>query len=251
MQRRLILDTIENARDLGGCTIANGQQTRFRAFVRTDHFQAWSETTRQNLVDYGVKLVIDLRDPYEIKEAPNMFTDSQHVIYINMPIMGDEVHLSEQFQTLEDGLHEHFEMYQFFLDTCSTQIGKIFTTIATHNTTTLFHCHAGKDRTGVIAAILLSLAGVPDEAIAADYALTGEYLVDRFAQRRAAALERGEDMARFEIMHAYSPETMRKTLNHLRQRYGSIPDYLRASGVSDAHIAQLQTMLVETSTINP
>ncbi len=246
MQRRLILDTIENARDLGGYPTTDGKQTRWRVFVRTDHFQAWSQNTQQMLVDYGIKLIIDLRDPYEIQDLPNAFAESQHVHYVNAPVLTDEVHLSERFRTLEDGMHGHHEMYQFMVDECSAQVGKIMTTIATYHTqATLFHCHAGKDRTGLVAALLLSLAGVSDEIIAQDYALTGEYLVERFAQRRANALAAGDDMARFEIMHAYAPETMLTTLNYLRERYGSIPDYLRACDVSEAHIATLRTMLVE------
>ncbi|MFN8372229.1 MAG: tyrosine-protein phosphatase [Anaerolineae bacterium] len=248
MKRHLRLESIENVRDLGGCPTADGKQTRWRAFVRADHFQPWSEATQQALVDYGVRLVIDLRAPHELKMNPNQIENSPHVTYLNIPFLPDEIDLSPRFRALRDAMTDNHEMYTFMLEECKPHVGEIFSTIAKHNApTTVFHCYAGKDRTGLIAAMLLGLAGTPEDAIIEDYALTGEYLAERIEKVRAYASALGEDTSRFDLLFASSPQTMRVTLDYLRERYGDIPNYLRSCGVSDEHVNTLRAMLVEES----
>jgi protein-tyrosine phosphatase len=246
MQRRIILDSAENARDLGGYLTEKGQQTRWRAFVRTDHLQQWTPQTQQAFIDYGVKLIIDLRDPYELLEHPSNFCQSQAVTYLNVPVFTDELHLSERFRTMEENMFDRVVMYKFTIDECSAQLGKVLTTIADYNAqTTVFHCYAGKDRTGLIAALLLSLVGVPDHLIAADYELTNEYLADRIALWRTKAIAAAEDMERFESIHNYQPRIMLETLQHIREQHNSIPNYLRVCGVSDAQMNVLRGMLID------
>jgi protein-tyrosine phosphatase len=246
MQRRIILDSAENARDLGGCLTEDGRQTRWRSFVRIDHLQAWTPETQQALIDYGVKLIIDLRDPYELLEHPSNFSQSPHVTYLNVPVFTDELHLSERFQTMEDTMTDRTVMYKFIVDECGTQLGNVLTTIASYNAqTTLFHCYAGKDRTGLIAALLLSLSGVPDNVIAEDYELTKDYLNERLALWRSNALTRGDNMERFESIHTYAPRVMLETLQHIREQHDSIANYLRACDVSDVHMNVLRAMLID------
>ncbi len=245
-QRRLIFDTIANARDLGGCSVGgNGQHTRWRTFVRADHFQSWSEATRQALIDYGVKLVIDLRAPHELQRMPNSFATSQEITYLNIPLLTDELDLSPHFQALRMKMADNHEMYAFMLNESKPQIGKIFTAMATHNVPTLFHCYAGKDRTGIITALLLSLANADHEVIAHDYSLTGEYLVEHIAEQRTAALAAGMDIERFDVWFASTTQTMVTTLSHIQESHGGARAYLSACGVSDEHIDTLRAMLVE------
>jgi protein-tyrosine phosphatase len=246
MERRLILDSIENCRDLGGYPTDDGKQTRWRSFVRTDHRQSWTPETRWGFIDYGVQLVIDLRDNFEILEVPNTFAQSDDVKYINVPLMTDAVHLGDDFQAVVHNMNSLSDMYQFWIDNCRPQIGSILTTIATHHTqTTLFHCRSGKDRTGVIAALLLNLAGVSDDLIGQDFALTREYLAERFAEWRAAASAAGEDIRRVERFHDYTPQIILATMDYIRKQHGSIPDFLRVCGVSDAQMNKLHDMLIE------
>jgi protein-tyrosine phosphatase len=246
MQRRIILDSAENARDLGGYLTTNGTQTRWKSFVRTDHLQAWTPETQQAFLDYGVKLIIDLRDPYELHEHPSNFCESPHVTYLNVPVFTDELHLSERFQTMEDSMTDRALMYKFVVDECGTQLGSVLTTIASYNAqTTLFHCFAGKDRTGLIAALLLSLADVPDNLIAEDYELTKNYLAERLTQWRANAIARGDNIERFDLIHTYAPRIMLETLQYIREQHDTIPNYLRTCGVSDDHLDVLRGMLIE------
>lgn len=254
-QRRLMVDSIENIRDLGGYSTANNTQTRWRSFVRADHFQAWTPKTQQTLIEYGVKLVIDLRAPHEAKAQPNSFAGSGHVTYLNLPLMPDEVHSGDRFQGLLNTLQDNAEMYIFMLDECKLPIGGIFTAMATHHLpttvipTTVFHCHAGKDRTGIIAALLLSLAGADDAAIAKDYALSGEYLSEHLKKLRAESLARPDDTMRYNVLDTVTEDSMLTTLRHLRERHGDTPAYLRACGVSDAHIDVLRDMLIDVSSV--
>src|SRR6266508_3687335 len=108
----------------------------------------------------------------------------------------------------------------------------------------LFHCAAGKDRTGLISALLLALVDVPDRAVAADYALTAECL----RPRDQAWLENGpgERADREALLVRYAPtaEVMQQVLDRLRQRYGGVEAYLRQAGVAADDLARLGARLL-------
>ena len=109
----------------------------------------------------------------------------------------------------------------------------------------MVHCTAGKDRTGVIVALILGLLGVPEETIIEDYALSATYLGAPFiaeAQQRAAA--RGVPWEQYAPLIGSAPEYMQATLQHLHERYGGITAYIRGIGLSETQIAALQTALV-------
>jgi protein-tyrosine phosphatase len=110
---------------------------------------------------------------------------------------------------------------------------------------TLFHCAAGKDRTGLVAALMLALAGVPDDVIDADYAVSSELLAPRIAELRAEAIHNGEDMALFERRAACLPESMQEVLDGLRTQYGGAEGYLRHINLTDEEIGALKLRLVE------
>jgi protein-tyrosine phosphatase len=113
------------------------------------------------------------------------------------------------------------------------------------NQPALFHCHAGKDRTGLIAGLLLSLANVAPGIIADDYALTRQYIAPLVEIWREEAIGRGQDMKKFDRDNAADPRTMLETLKHLDENYGGAENYLRASGVSQAKLDSLKAVLVE------
>ncbi len=108
----------------------------------------------------------------------------------------------------------------------------------------LFHCHAGKDRTGLIAALLLALAGVPHATIAEDYALSQVCLQPIFDQR----LNQEPDLAsreRLARMIGAAPETMFGILAYLDERHGGAECYLRAAGVAEADLERLRLRIQE------
>lgn len=108
----------------------------------------------------------------------------------------------------------------------------------------LFHCHAGKDRTGMIAALLLALAGVPNSTIAEDYAFSQVCLQPIFDHR----LSQEPDLAKRERMAqmmSAAPETMLSALAYLDARHGGAERYLRAAGVGEAELERLRRRIRE------
>jgi protein-tyrosine phosphatase len=101
-------------------------------------------------------------------------------------------------------------------------------------------CSAGKDRTGIIAAILLAIAGVDDNTIVEDYALTGAIAGRLIERLREKSLRGGVDPALIELFLASEPQTMRSTLQHIARIYGSMPDYAVRIGLSGAEIEKLR-----------
>jgi protein-tyrosine phosphatase len=131
------------------------------------------------------------------------------------------------------------------LDECQDQIGSILSTMAANDSgATLFHCYAGKDRTGVIAALLLSLVDTHHDAIVYDYTLTAEYLAERIAKIRVSAAAAGMDVERLDILFASTPYSMEVTLKHLNERHGGSEAYLRACGLRDDDMARLRQRLL-------
>ena len=199
------------------------------------------------MIDYGVTTVIDLRAASELKGAPGPpFSDFQSsspvaspsedsIPVLHLPLVDDETaSVLNEAPAMPD-------RYRLMLDRRPAAIGAIFSAIAEADGPVLFHCFAGKDRTGLVAAMLLSLAGVEPEAIGADYAETDAQLATRYAEWLSnAAPERLEAM-RSELR--CPPEWMLNTLDYVVQRWGSVDSYLEAAGVAQANIDLLGAKL--------
>jgi protein-tyrosine phosphatase len=107
----------------------------------------------------------------------------------------------------------------------------------------LFHCAAGKDRTGVAAALLLELAGVDDETIIEDYAVTERLLAPLKDQWLPQMRERGFDETKAAALLAAPRADVEATLRHLRERFGDGEGYARAIGVADSAISAVRARL--------
>jgi protein-tyrosine phosphatase len=108
----------------------------------------------------------------------------------------------------------------------------------------LVHCHAGKDRTGVIIALVLRLAGVSVDAIADDYAISGVQLAEMLARDRVTALERGMDKVRVERIFTVRREAMVETMQCVDTEHGGIVSLLHGLGLDDARIERLRGLLL-------
>jgi protein-tyrosine phosphatase len=238
--RRLSWEGVLNARDLGGYPAADGRETRWGSVVRSDNLTALTQAGQAALVAYGVRSIIDLRRPHEIDEFPNPFAvrGTHEISYINIPFQDPVAPEEVEPETLA-------VVYRAMLDQYSKRIAAVMTAIAqAPDGGVLVHCMGGKDRTGLVSAFLLSLVGVAPETIAADYALSEEYLRPR---EEAYLLNGpGERAERERIVAKYSPkaETMLETLGHLRERHGGVEGYLLNAGVSTADIAALRRRLL-------
>jgi protein-tyrosine phosphatase len=232
-----------NARDLGGYVTCDGSETRWGNFVRSDTLHRLTPQSIEALRAYGIRTIIDLRLLSEVQSLPHHF---QHVTdgvgYVHLSLLGDED--GEVFK-LDRGVGNRFDWTSMMLDNAGPMIASVMRAIAdAPEGGVLFHCHAGKDRTGLIAMFLLSLAGVPRETIAQDYALSDELL--RSVYDELVAKYSGDPERAWHIENSLwcLPEVMAQTLDYLDDRYGGAESYLRIAGVSGDEIAQIRARLV-------
>ena len=219
--------------------------------MRSDNLASLTPAGRHAMIDYGVTTVIDLRAESELNGSPGPpFSDFQSTgtvspprteaesnipVYLNLPLVDDKTAAGlNAAPTMPD-------RYMLMLDRRQAALGTIFNAIAEADGPVLFHCFAGKDRTGLVAAMMLSLAGVEPEAIGADYAETDAQLATRYVEWLArASPERLEEM-RGELR--CPPEWILRTLGHLERTWGGVESYLEAAGVTPANIDRLSTKL--------
>jgi protein-tyrosine phosphatase len=233
-----------NLRDLGEIKTAQGQTTKRGVFVRAGNLDKLSVAAQQEFIDYGVKTVIDLRSKWECQTYPNVFAKSSHVQYKNLPVMDDALSNSADYLAKTKHYNNLGELYRVYLEVCKKPIGTIISTIAESPTTTVFHCYAGKDRTGIVAALLLSVAGVDEATIAQDYAETNAHIQHLVAEWRENAIKDGRDLAKLERDALAAPETILDSLDYIRQNYRSTEDYLSLCGVSEQQLNAIKQSFV-------
>ena len=171
-----------------------GRVTRYGQVIRSDNLDQLPPESQARLINHPVGTVIDIRSAWETENYPNVFTHSTEIVYRNLPFWDEDV------IELKESVTDRRHYYRLALEMVQAEISAIMAGIADSdsNRAVLFHCAAGKDRTGLIAALLLDLAGVAPAYIAEDYALSETYLAPRVAAWRAKALVAGQDMAVFE-----------------------------------------------------
>lgn len=224
-----------NARELGGYPTLDGAATRWRSLLRSDDLVQLTAEGVQALADYGVRTVVDLRWPAEVAVRPHPRALREHEVrYYRVSLLADD---EMQWASLSGECTK--EMWKCaVLEHTRPQLKAVLEIIAgAADEPLLFHCVAGKDRTGVIAALLLALADVEPEAIAADYAASTQRLTDSYLQRYA-------DLERAEILEALRcpEEGVHNMLAYLAQ-YGGAAAYLGAIGLEDPSIARLRARL--------
>ncbi len=240
-QDRLIeLEGVVNLRDVGGYPAGEGRRTRYGRLLRSASVHGLSEAGKQQLIERGLRHVIDLRHDHETQQSPNTFADSEAVRYVNVSLFAglapDRVPIGV-IPTLT-------EMYIEILDSSRDQIREAVLPFADEGAG-LVHCTAGKDRTGIIVALLLDLAGVDRETITHDYALTDVYLEPMRDAFREHARTAGIDMVQYEHMISCQPDYITAFLDHLTERYGGAEAYLLKAGLSAREVAAIRDNLTE------
>lgn len=240
--RLIALQGAHNVRDLGGYATADGGLTRWRSILRGDALHGLSPADMDDLLRHGLTTVIDLRNAHEIAAEANPFVGHAHVRYHNTPVFSALAPVE-----MMASASENFDMgdrYCSAIDTCQPAIAEVLTIIADAPAgIILFHCSAGKDRTGVIAALLLANAGVDEVTIIEDYALTGTISGPLIGKLRERALGRGTPAALLDIVLASEPHSMRRALDHIRANYGTVADYLERLGFDAAGRERLKDRL--------
>lgn len=234
-RRLLDFPALLNARDLGGYRTLDGSETRWGALVRTDDLAQLTAAGVHALGAFGVETIIDLRWTDEAAANPNPVAHAlDHVRCLNISLLGPS---QAHWQSLtEPWSKERWKC--LVLERASAEIKAVLQAIAASPPgPLLFHCVAGKDRTGLVAALLLTLADVVPDAIAYDYAMSAECL-------REAYLQRFGDTDPDDIREAVRcpEEGVHRMLDYLAQR-GGVHAYLAELGLTHEEIARLRARL--------
>lgn len=236
LNRHLPLAGAANVRDLGGYPLPGGRTTAWGVYLRADSTANLTPEDIDLLRKKGLALVIDLRSPGETANFPSLLRDIPGVRYENI-VMFDDVNSSGMKGNLPDDMAD---MYIGLLQNCQEQYRHIACLLLECTGLALFHCTAGKDRTGVLAMLLLQLAGVDRQTIVADYAATEQYLPPRQHCQELAA--QGIQIP-LHVLQA-QPHTMEKTLDYLLATWGGAAQYFAACGLSQEQVEALKKKLL-------
>lgn len=232
-----------NVRDLGGYPADQGQ-TQWRRLLRADSLSEMDEAGKRQLLNAGLATVIDLRQASEAARAPDPFTSQDPVVQHRIPVFEGIIPKSWPAGAADTDML--FVLYTKALEACGAAFAQVLTTISRADPgLVLFHCSAGKDRTGLVAGLLLALAGVEKQVIVQDYALTESLMASRMSQMVAACYGEGMNAAVIEPLLACKPQTMSDTLDYLKARHGSVEGYLQHIGVESRDIQALQGRLLD------
>lgn len=231
-----------NIRDLGGLPRQAGGHTAPRRVLRACAMQHIGAQDRAALVDAGLSTVIDLRSDAEIAAAPAAFAGHPGVATLHHPVFSDLAPIAAMIAAEPD-----FRLqlrYVRALELAAPRFAAVIAAVADAAPgMVVVHCTAGKDRTGIVAAMLLDLAGVPHPAIVADYARTIDHGADLLADLRRRALAAGQPVARVDRTLGAPPEAMAATLAMLDQAHGGTAGYLRQAGLSQDTISRAAARL--------
>ena len=245
--RTLTWDGCFNVRDLGGHATVDGRSTHFGRVIRADSVRRLSEDGWHALTDYGVRTVVDLRYQVELDQDPSRDVDLD-VVHISLFGEPDE----ERWAELEalgtaEGDSTGFTRV-IYLAVLEEHRAKLAQAVAAVGHAApggvVVHCHAGKDRTGLVTALLLRLAGVPIDEVSLDYAESERHL----APRNEDWIARGADEAERDwrrLVASTPAEGMRGVLEEIDRRYGDVASFLRAGGATDADLDAARARLLD------
>jgi protein-tyrosine phosphatase len=243
-QRKLALTGCVNFRDLGGYPGTGGCSIRWRHLFRADGLTRLDESDCAQLADLGLVTVIDLRTNGEVEQRGRFPEDAFEVEYHHLPLT-DVLPPTEDLSRYDEPAFVTARYQQLFSEGSSSLTRAIELLAEPGALPAVFHCSAGKDRTGVLAALVLGFLGVPRQVIVEDYALSAEAMIalfDRLKQEYADSVEEVERYAPAVI--SVSPETMAAFLDSLEAEHGSFDDLARSLGVTDA-VGRLRATLLE------
>lgn len=248
-ERVLPLEGARNFRDLGGYRTSDGRYVRWGRIFRAGTLYHLTKADLRTLQVLNLQFICDLRSKEEVSEEPNLFNNASGPVYRYLPMQTEEATLDRLRALI---LNKHLlpgvllDIYtRILLDDNARVFGDYLRLMSDPtNLPAVVHCTAGKDRTGLAAALLLLALGVPEETVIADYTLSNHYY-DVFYQIGHRAIKplrliglRADDL--YPLLVA-NPATLIAALKHVKEQYGSIEVYLRdAAGVNSEVITQLK-----------
>jgi len=234
--RRLELAGVFNLRDVGGYPAAGGRTTRWRALLRSDALHRLNPAGGAVLAGLGLRTVLDLRTDAEAENAPSALDGlADRRTHISL-LTGDLAALPLELDAI----------YRYMIDSCGDTIGQAITVLSEGGALpALVHCSAGKDRTGIVIALILAVLGVPDDVIAADYELSASYLdgenTPAIAQLQAST---GLGAELTQPLLSSPASLILDVLGWVRDAAGSVDGYLLDRGLTEADLDRLRASLL-------
>ncbi len=222
-----ILESTLNTRELGGYEKREGGFTKYNSVIRSDAILHPTDSDMERLRKKHISTIIDMRVVRDGADVPSPFDGQPGFVYHNIPI--------EEGSQIPESTAD--VPYSYMRIAESRNMPDVFRCIAFANEGVLFHCSAGKDRTGVVSAILLMLAGVGRREIIENYMLTQECNRERFKRVK----EKFPDIdIQIVIPHK---KYMEKFMNMLCEKYSDVEGYLTAIGLNAKEISDLRLKL--------
>lgn len=230
--RRFLLSGTFNTRDLGGYPIDCRKATAYKVFLRSDVPLQVSESDKELLLSNNITTIVDLRNDYEVQNRPCALKFDKDFKYYHCKMYGDG-RLPDNIEVVSDSYFEMVDEQKSILN-----VMKVF---AKTSDGILYHCTAGKDRTGVISALLLLLAGVYKTDILADYQISQVYLGPILQQFCKSNKNVDINIITPKI------EYMEKFLDMFQRKYNSIEEYFSQIGLTETEVLQLKTKLTNSA----
>ena len=241
--REIVFEGCFNFRDLGGYRAGDGRSTRWRRLFRSDHLSRLTETDRERMESgLGIATVLDLRDAATASELPQNVGAN----VVSLPLFDEEGMARMRPRVAEVSPRTLMRLVR--TETTAEAIAAAFALLAEESSYPLvFHCLTGKDRTGLLAALVLGVLGVSDDDVTRDYAMT-EHNMSRTIERlrRLGRLPAGDSFSA-ELPREFfetPPSAMRSLLRELRDQYGSVRGYVTSCGVDAPTLAGLERALL-------
>jgi protein-tyrosine phosphatase len=226
--RVLLWDGCVNVRDLGGLPLHGGGQTRFGVAVRADSIRGLTEEGWRALLDYGVRAAIDLRAPDELAADPP--GDAP------IPVTHAQLAASDlDWSSVREG-------YLAMLDASRPRFAEVFRLLAQSEEPVVVHCQGGRDRTGLVVGLLLALAGVDFETIAADHALSEQNWAP-FLSAFYAGAESEQELQRRRRVTAPAGRAVVEVMEEVNRRYGGPRGYLIGAGAPSEDLDRIMLRL--------
>jgi protein-tyrosine phosphatase len=241
--RRLPLSGINNARDLGGYPTKDGKATKFGRFFRTELPEELTDGDMAALKRLGVKTSIDLRGDLEVENIPSFFETADGIDYFRMPVFNKDVVSRAKRAEAQLQDVDWFEVYKRMLENNREWICGCLELMAGRDGAIMYNCTTGKDRTGMITAMLLGNAGVFDLDIIADYSVSQIYLADMYEKIRAYEGKYSIKMKKSSSFFKTSPEYMENLLLYINENHGGVQQYLSGCGLDERTLATLRDKL--------
>lgn len=204
--------------------------------VRSDYVGNLTASGLEAVGAYGITTVLDLRSEGEVRDKPNPFASGAGPTYLSVPLVDDPT-----MQRLGDA-PEMLDRYLMMIENRGKAFCAIFNAIAETEGGVVFHCFAGKDRTGLVSAMLLAMAGVSRDAIASDFAQTDVQLATKYQQWITDTAPDRRDAMRNDLR--CPPDRILGVLTFLDQKWGGVEGYLEASGMTAGTIERVGEKLV-------